>query len=54
MSGSTCVDSIAIVGSIAEAWAQELNVKGRLSLTTIYQPDEAGQLRFVSIRIEER
>jgi hypothetical protein len=54
MSGSTCVDSIAIAGSIAEAWAQELNAKGRLSLTTIYQPDEAGQLRFVSIRIEER
>ena len=53
MSGSTRVEGIAIDEPIAEAWAQELNVKGRLSLTTIYQPDQSGQLRFVLIRIED-
>ena len=53
MSGATATADIAIARSTSQAWARELNAKGRLSLTTLYQPDSRGQLRFVSIRIEE-
>jgi hypothetical protein len=53
MSGSTGFASIVIPDATAREWAHRLNATNRLPLTATYEYDQAGQLHFASIRIEE-